>query len=50
MFKNISLDLTMEILKPYGMVFDTVEVFGLRLKFIFYLNDYGHAVSGPDGV
>ena len=50
MFKDISPDSTMEILKPYSMVFDTVEVFGLRLKFIFHLNDYGHTVSGPDGV
>ena len=40
----------MEILKPSGMVFDTVEVFGLDLKSIFHLNGYGHTVSGPDGV
>ena len=45
MLKNISVDLTMEILKPYGMVFDFVEVFGQSLKSIFHLNDYGHTVS-----
>jgi hypothetical protein len=44
MFKNISPDLTIEILKPYGMIFDTV------VEIYFYLNDYGHSVSGPDGV
>ena len=38
----------MGILKPYGIAFDAVEIFGLGLKFIFYLNGYGHTVSGPN--